>query len=175
MPGYLCPEASPPWRKRCFRKRGLPLSAEQSSTDPRARKVVGVGCALSLSKHVSIPVCACASNIIVPCRLPVFYPLVRRSLRSPRISQRKFPRSRVFSFFPLRSAEVRNEGNPLGSFSFFPTFFSTRCCGCSRRVASSMFFRFNDSLALVKQTRNSMRSHRLGLVSFRRLFSFRAT
>lgn len=42
MPGYPCPEASPPWRKRCFRKRGLPFSVGQSSTDPRARQIAFV-------------------------------------------------------------------------------------------------------------------------------------
>lgn len=81
MLGYLCPEASPPWRKRCFRKRGLPLSAEQSSTDPRARKVVGIGRARDTIQHVPIIVCACVLSIITRPLSNSLLPLFHRFLR----------------------------------------------------------------------------------------------
>lgn len=63
MPGYLCPEASPPWRKRCFRKRGLPLSADQSSTDPRPRKVVRGP--LARARVINRTHCACVSRALL--------------------------------------------------------------------------------------------------------------
>lgn len=81
MLGYLCPEASPPWRKRCFRKRGLPLSAEQSSTDPRARKVVGIRRARDTIQHVPIIVCACVLSIITRPLSNSLFPLFHRFLR----------------------------------------------------------------------------------------------
>lgn len=70
MPGYLCPEASPPWRKRCFRKRGLPLSADQSSTDPRPRKVVRGP--LARARVINRTHCACASRALLSPPLPLF-------------------------------------------------------------------------------------------------------
>lgn len=119
MPGYLCPEASPPWRKRCFRKRGPPLSAEQSSTDPRPRKVVVDPLARARYQSNTLCVCPCPSfplqrvSIVTIC-----HPL--RPSRSvdlaefhPRISY-SFP---FFSPLPLTGGQRQRSLNPLFSFA----------------------------------------------------------
>lgn len=162
MPGYLCPEASPPWRKRCFRKRGPPLSAEQSSTDPRPRKVVVDPLARARYQSNTLCVCPCPPfplqrvSIVTIC-----HPL--RPSRSvdlaefhPRISY-SFP----FFFFPPPNRRSKTK-KPQPSLLF---------------RASSMFFRFNDS-SVIHLPWDGMLRRLLGsalIPSFRGLFSFRAT
>lgn len=186
MPGYLCPEASPPWRKRWMlsKKRPPSLSADQSSTDPRPRKVVrcSVGArARYQSKHIV------RVRPPVPSSLPPFpfngypsSPFATLSVPPARLIQHQAPArrisSRVSCSFPFLSFSF-----PSSTFLLSSTPFNRR--GRRRNKehprflfrASSMFFRFNDS-SVVQLPRHGML--RLGsalIPSFRRLFSFRAT
>lgn len=157
MPGYLCPEASPPWRKRCFRKRGLPLSADQSSTDPRPRKVVRGP--LARARVINRTHCACASRALLSPPLPLF---------------NEYPSSPFATLLPLGWSPPRRISPRVScSFPFFspsPPFLWPGLTKTKDTLfrASSMFFRFNDS-SVVQLPRNGM------LRLIRRLFSFRAT
>lgn len=186
MPGYLCPEASPPWRKRWMlsKKRPPSLSADQSSTDPRPRKVVrcSVGArARYQSKHIV------RVRPPVPSSLPPFpfngypsSPFATLSVPPARLIQHQAPArrisSRVSCSFPFLSFSFPSSTSLLQSFP------SNRR-GRRRNKehprflfrASSMFFRFNDSLVVQLPRHGMLRLGSALIPSFRRLFSFRAT